>query len=66
MIFGPKIEPDHYYEEYINFKGDDDDFLQQENYCIFDETGLKKCTNCMHCEEKTFISSEQEYDEELL
>lgn len=63
MIFGKSSEPDHHYEEYINFDGDDADFIQTENYCIFDEDGVDvPCLDCGQCEEKTFACSEDEYD----
>lgn len=64
MIYGPKLEPDHFYNDYINFKGDDEEYENQYIYCIFDEEyGLKACTRCGRCEEKTFACSEDEYDE---
>ncbi len=31
MIFGPRLEPDHHFEEYIAFDGDDADFIQNDD-----------------------------------
>ena len=56
------LEPNHHLEDYIIY-GDDDDFLQTDNYCIFAEEETP-CNNCGHCEEKTFMCSEDEYDME--
>ena len=58
------LEPNHHLEEYL--MDDDADFIQTDNYCIFDEEGLKTCTNCLHCEEKTFMCSEDEYGEQIM
>ena len=60
MIFGPRLEPDHRFEDYIIY-GDDEDFIQPNNNCIFDEDDERECSNCGHCEDKTFACSEDEY-----
>lgn len=58
------LEPNHHLEEYLINEEDGADFIQPNNYCIFDDEGVKTCSNCMHCEEKTFMCSEDEYMEE--
>ena len=55
------LEPNHHLEEYLM---DDDDFLQPNNNCIFDEDDERECSNCGHCEDKTFACSEDEYEME--
>ena len=62
MIFGPRLEPNHHLEEYL--MGDDADFIQPNNNCIFDFDDVKPCNHCGHCEDKTFACSEDEYDME--
>ena len=56
MIFGPSLEPDHHYEEYINYSGDDADFIQT---CINSEQ-WEPCTSCGQCEHMYFACSEDE------
>ena len=67
MIFRtpePRLEPDHHLEEYIAFDGDDADFIQPDNNCIFDYDDVKPCNRCGQCEDKTFACSEDEYEME--
>ena len=55
------LEPNHHLEEYLS--DDDADFIQPNNYCIFDEDGEPvPCLDCGHCEDKCFACSEDEYD----
>ena len=56
------LEPNHHLEEYL--MDDDADFLQPNNNCIFDEDDERECSNCGHCEDKTFACSEDEYEME--
>ena len=46
MIFGPRVEPNHYLLEYVAFEGDGADFVQTP-YCIVDEDVL--CVECGNC-----------------
>ena len=56
------LEPNHHLEEYL--MDDDADFIQPNNNCIFDEDDERECSNCGHCEDKTFACSEDEYEME--
>ena len=56
------LEPNHHLEEYL--MDDDADFLQPNNNCIFEEDDERECSNCGHCEDKTFACSEDEYEME--
>ena len=61
----PRLEPNHHLEEYLNFDGDDADFIQPDNNCIFDYDDVKPCNRCGHCEDKFFACSEDEYEDEM-
>ena len=56
------LEPNHHLEEYL--MDDDADFIQPNINCIFDEDDERECSNCGHCEDKTFACSEDEYEME--
>ena len=58
----PRLEPNHHLEEYLY--DDDADFIQPNNNCIFDYDDVKPCSNCGHCEDKTFACSEDEHEME--
>ena len=60
MIFGPRLEPDHHFNEYLCFDGDDADFIQTD-FCIKAEEEIP-CTLCGGCEERTFACSEDYYE----
>ena len=66
MIFGPRLEPDHHYEEYLNFDGDDADFIQTtEKHCTEhpdDPTAL--CEKCGFCEDVYYACTEDEMEED--
>ena len=60
----PRLEPNHHLEEYLSFDGDDADFIQPDNNCIFDYDDVKPCNRCGQCEDKFFACSEDEYEME--
>ena len=60
----PRLEPDHHLEEYLSFDGDDTDFIQTDNNCIFFFFFFKPCNRCGQCEDKFFACSEDEYEME--
>ena len=60
MIFGPRLEPDHHFNEYLAFDGDDDDFIRT---CFNQGDDELPCTHCGHCEDDYYACSEDEYDD---
>jgi len=61
MIFSHRLEPDHHFEEYLAFDGDDEDFVQTD-FCINATEEEIPCTLCGGCEERTFACSEDYYE----
>ena len=61
MIFGPRLEPDHHFEEYIAFDGDDADFIRT----CFNQEDEVPCTRCGECEDCYYACSEDEMEDQL-
>jgi len=61
MIFSHRLEPDHHFEEYIRFDGDDEDFVRT----CFNQEDEVPCTQCGHCEDCYYACSEDEMEDEL-
>ena len=59
MIFSHRLEPNHHLEEYINFDGDDDDFIQT----CFNREDEEPCSRCGHCEDSYYACSEDEHED---
>ena len=59
MIFSHRLEPDHHFNEYLCFDGDDDDFIRT---CFQGDEELP-CQHCGHCEDDYYACSEDEYDD---
>ena len=60
MIFGPRLEPDHHYEEYLAY-GDDADFVR---HCKEHEDPDAICEECGFCEDIFYACSEDEMEDE--
>ena len=56
----PRLEPNHYLEEYLSFDGDDSDFIRT----CFNREDEEHCTRCGTCEDCYYACSEDEYEME--
>ena len=61
MIFGPALEPDHHFEDYVNGLCDDDDFLQPK-LCTEHPDSDAICERCGFCEDVYYACTEDEED----
>ncbi len=59
----PRTEPNHQLEEYLNFDGDDADFIR---YCTeHPDDPLAICERCGFCEDVFYACSEDEYEDKM-
>ena len=62
MIFSHRLEPDHHFNEYLAFDGDDEDFIRT---CFNQGEDEEPCTHCGNCEDDYFACSEDEYEAQM-